>query len=104
MARVGFADTSLVLFKGSRRCLVRSQPQADLILRHRLPCTSKGGTAMGQGEGPSERLLLWTAYMLLVAAGVVALILLHAGHVVGEAGGSLLLGQVVSSMKTLRKQ
>jgi len=59
---------------------------------------------MDQGEGPSEQLLLWTVYMLLVIAGVVALILLHAGHVVGEAGGSLLLGQVVSLMKTLKKQ
>jgi hypothetical protein len=28
---------------------------------------------MGQDEGPSERLLLWTVYMLLVVAGVVAL-------------------------------
>jgi|HubBroStandDraft_4_1064222.scaffolds.fasta_scaffold1318803_1 hypothetical protein len=59
---------------------------------------------MDQGEGPSEQLLLWTVYMLLVIAGVVALILLHAGHVVGEAGGSLLLGQVVSLMKTPKKQ
>ena len=41
---------------------------------------------MGQDEGPSERLLLWTVYMLLVVAGVVALILLRAGQVVGEAG------------------
>jgi hypothetical protein len=59
---------------------------------------------MDNGEGPSEQLLLWTAYVLLVAAGIVALILLHAGRVVGEAGGSLLLGQVVSSMKTLKKR
>ena len=59
---------------------------------------------MGQDEGPSEQLLLWTVYMLLVVAGVVALILLRAGHVVGEAGGSALLGQVVFLMKTLKKR
>lgn len=58
---------------------------------------------MGNNEGPSKRVLRWTVYMLLVIAGVVALNLLRAGHVVGDAGGSLLLGQVVSSLKTLRK-
>jgi len=42
--------------------------------------------------------------MLLVVAGVVALILLRAGQVVGEAGGSVLLGQVVFLMKTLKKR
>jgi hypothetical protein len=48
---------------------------------------------MGQDEGPSERLLLWTVYMFPVVAGAVALILLRAGQVVGETGGSVLLGQ-----------
>jgi hypothetical protein len=59
---------------------------------------------MGQDEGPSEQFLLWTVYMLLVIASVVALNLLRAGHVVGEAGGSVLLGQVVFLMKTLKKR
>jgi len=42
--------------------------------------------------------------MRLVVAGAVALILLRAGQVVGEAGGSVLLGQVVFLMKTLKKR
>jgi hypothetical protein len=58
---------------------------------------------MPRGNGPSERLALWTAYLLLVVAGLVAIDLLKTGHVTGEAGGSLLLGQVVFLLKTLRK-
>jgi hypothetical protein len=59
---------------------------------------------MGQDEGPSERLQLWTVYTLLVVTGVVALILLRAGQVVGETGGSVLLGQVAFLMKALKKR
>jgi hypothetical protein len=55
-------------------------------------------------KGPSEQFLLWTAYVILVIAGIVALMLLHEGLVVDDAGGSVLLAQVVSSLKTLRKQ
>ena len=42
--------------------------------------------------------------MLLVVADVVALILLRAGQVVGEARGSVLLGPVVFLIKTLKKR
>jgi hypothetical protein len=55
-------------------------------------------------KGPSEQFVLWTVYVILVIAGILALMLLHQGQVVGDAGGSLLLAQVVSSLKTLRKQ
>jgi hypothetical protein len=55
-------------------------------------------------KGPSEQFLLWTVYVILVVAGTVALMLLHEGQVVDDAGGSVLLAQVVSSLKTLRKQ
>jgi hypothetical protein len=55
-------------------------------------------------KGPSEQLLLWTVYVILVIAGMVALVLLHHGQVVGDTGGSVLLAQVVSSLKTLRKR
>lgn len=59
---------------------------------------------MDSVNGPSERLLLWTAYLTLVIAGIVALTLRYQGQVVDDAGGSVLLAQVVSSLKTLRKQ
>jgi hypothetical protein len=55
-------------------------------------------------NGPSGQLVLWAVYVILVAAGIVALVLLHQGQVVGDAGGSVLLAQVVSALKTLRKQ
>jgi hypothetical protein len=54
-------------------------------------------------EGPSEQFLLWTVYVILVVAGFVALVLLYQGQVADDAGGSVLLAQVVSSLKTLRK-
>jgi hypothetical protein len=59
---------------------------------------------MDSVKGPSEQILLWTVYVILVIAGIVAVMLLHQGQVVGDAGGSALLAQVVSSLKKLRKQ
>jgi hypothetical protein len=57
---------------------------------------------MGEVSGPSEQLLLWSRYILLVVAGIVALSLLVAGDVTGKTGGSVLLWQVISSLKTFR--
>ena len=59
---------------------------------------------MDSVKGPSEQFLLWTVYVILVIAGIVALMLLHQGQVVDDAGGSVLLAQVVSSLKALRKR
>jgi hypothetical protein len=59
---------------------------------------------MGDVKRPSEWFLLWTVYVLLVSAGMVALSLIYRGQVVGDAGGSVLLAQVVSSLKTLSKR
>jgi len=55
---------------------------------------------MGEAKGPSEQLLLWTRYFLLVVAGIVAVVLLARGDVTGKAGGSVLFWQVVSSLRT----
>jgi hypothetical protein len=57
---------------------------------------------MSEASGPSEQLLLWSRYILLVVAGIVALLLLVAGNVTGKTGGSVLLWQVISSLKTFR--
>ena len=59
---------------------------------------------MDQVKGPSERLVLWTVYIILVVAAVVALMLLQQGQIIGDAGGSVLLAQVVSSLKALRNK
>jgi hypothetical protein len=55
-------------------------------------------------NGPSEQFLLWTVYVILVIAGILALVLPYHGQVIDDAGGSVLLAQVVSSLKALRKQ
>jgi hypothetical protein len=52
---------------------------------------------------PSEPLLLWTCYGLLVMTGIVALAFIVAGGVPGKTEGSVLLWKVVSSLKTLRR-
>jgi hypothetical protein len=57
---------------------------------------------MGEASGPSEQLLLWSRYILLVVAGIVAVALLLRGDVTGKAGGSVLFWQVVSSLKTFK--
>jgi hypothetical protein len=57
---------------------------------------------MGEASGPSEQLLLWSRYILLLVAGIVAVALLVRGDVTGKAGGSVLFWQVISSLKTFR--
>jgi hypothetical protein len=58
---------------------------------------------MRDASGPSEQLLLWSRYILLAAAGIIALLLIVAGDVTGKAGGSVLLWQVISSLKTFSR-
>ena len=59
---------------------------------------------MGKATVPSEPVLLWTCYVFLVCAGIVALALLVAGDVTGKAGGSVLLWKVIRSLKTSQKR
>jgi hypothetical protein len=54
-------------------------------------------------KGPSEQVLLWTVYVILVGAAIVAFWLLYKGQIVGNAGGSVLLAQVVASLKAFTK-
>ena len=59
---------------------------------------------MDEASGPSERLLLWSRYILLAVAGIVALSLIVVGDVTGKTGGSVLFWQVISSLKTFSRQ
>jgi hypothetical protein len=60
--------------------------------------------ARPKSTGPSERLLRWTQYLFLVAAGIVALILLKTGDFLEAAGGSVLFWQVLARLRTLRSR
>jgi hypothetical protein len=51
-----------------------------------------------------EQVLLWTGWIVLVCAGIVAFMLLVEGGVLGGAGGVALLWTVDSLLKTLKKQ
>jgi hypothetical protein len=55
---------------------------------------------MGNAKWPSEQLLLWSRYILLMIAGIIALALIVRGDVTGKAGGSVLFWEVISSLKT----
>jgi hypothetical protein len=79
-------------------------PQADLPTLGFVSPVPLRGTALDQVEGPSEQIVLWTVYGILVSAGIVALLLPYQGQIVGDAEGSVLLAEVVSLLKTIRKR
>lgn len=103
VVRLMLAVTSVVLAVPSG---VWPKPRADRILRRRSVSVTFFGRwcDMDHEGGPSSQLTDWSVYVLLIAAGIVALILLHGGHVTGEAGGSVVLTQVVCSLKDLKKR
>lgn len=78
--------------------------QADLPTLGFVSPVPLRGTGLDQVKGPSEQIVLWTVHGILVSAGIVALLLLYQGQIVGDAGGSVLLAEVVSLLKTIRKR
>lgn len=59
---------------------------------------------LSKSVGPSTRLLRWTQYVLLVAAGVIALTMLITGNCLEAAAGSLTFWRVNTSLKKLRSR
>lgn len=51
---------------------------------------------MGRSQETTREFILWiTRYLILLAAAVIALVLIWHGDVSGEAGGAVVLWQVV---------
>jgi hypothetical protein len=95
----------LILIKGTPAATgAKASPRLIYLFSAAVSPVPPRGTAMDPVKGPTRRLSLWTVYVLLVSAGIMALILLYRGQVVGDAGGSVLLAQVISSLKTLSKR
>ena len=54
-------------------------------------------------SGPSDGLLLWTRYLLLLIASLVAFVVLLDGNLVGKAGATILLWRTLESLRTFKK-
>lgn len=59
--------------------------------------------ARSESVGPSERLLRWTQYLLLVTAAVIALMLLATGSFLTALGGSILFWRAITWLRVFQK-